>query len=110
MQALIITTAYREYALEGFELDALDYLKKPFSFERFLIAVNRAIDRIPSKTTGNYVIPENKREQIEKSFLFVKEDKSTYKVEFKDILYIESVKDYIKIATPQKVYLTYHSL
>ncbi len=107
---VIITSAYREYALESFELDVIDYLKKPYSFDRFLVAVNKAIARLTIRESKSYLIPETKREQIEKSFLFVKEDKTTYKVDFKDILYIQAVSDYIKIFTPEKVYLTYHSL
>jgi len=109
---VIITTAYREYALEGFELDVIDYLKKPFSFERFFNAVNKAIDKAKSQkpNTESFVLKPETRQQIDESFIFVKSEKITYKVDYKDILYIESVGDYIKIITPEKVVITYQTL
>jgi two-component system, LytTR family, response regulator len=107
----IMTTAYREYALESFELDVVDYLHKPFSFERFFAAVNKAVNRMQSPTVvQDYVIPQDQRDQINESFIFVKSDKVTYKVNFKDIYFIESVGDYVKIFTKDKVIITYQSL
>lgn len=105
---VIITTAYREYAMDGFDLDVLDYLKKPISFERFVKGVNRAFDRYspPSVPQSAYIINETGRQQLDESFIFVKDDKVTYRVDLKDIFYIEAVGDYAKIITPQKVYLT----
>jgi DNA-binding LytR/AlgR family response regulator len=108
MPAIIITTAYREYALEGFELDVVDYLKKPFSFERFMKAVNKAIEKIKSKA---YHYPEQLTSQVaDTSFIFIKEDKISYKVDVNTIFYIEAVGDYIKVFTQGKIYLTYMSL
>ena len=109
---VIITTAYREYALEGFELDVIDYLKKPFSFERFFNAVNKAIDKAKLQRTKaeSFVLKPEVRQQIDESFIFIKAEKITYKIDYKDIQYIESVGDYIKIITSEKVVMAYHSL
>lgn len=110
--AVIITTAYREYALESYELNVVDYLKKPFAFERFFMAVNKAIDRISSKQNIQQapICNNNAPAESKPNFLFVKEDKVTYKVDLNEILYIESVGDYNKIITTEKVYVTYQTL
>lgn len=88
---VIFTTAYSNYAIEGFELDAVDYLLKPISFERFLKAVNRAIENHRSQTS---VSPE---EADEKDYIFIKADKKLVRVKFEDIVYIEGLKDYVII-------------
>ena len=94
---VIFTTAYPEYAVEGFELDAVDYLVKPFSFERFLKAINRVSDRIEQETpTPN----------IDKGHLLIKASKKLFKVEYDDILYVEAYGDYVKIYTREKKLLT----
>jgi two-component system, LytTR family, response regulator len=85
---VIFTTAFSEYAIEGFELDAVDYLLKPISFERFVMAVNRAKDYIDfknNKTTGN------------KEYFFINASHKIHKIFYKDILYLEGLKDYTKI-------------
>jgi two-component system, LytTR family, response regulator len=89
---IIFTTAYPEFAVEGFELNAVDYLLKPFSFERFLKAVNKAIEKInlSSSQTG---------ESLSLSSVFLKADKKIHKVDLESILYIEAVGDYIKVVT-----------
>ena len=109
---VIITTAYREYALEGYELDVIDYLKKPFSFERFFSAANKAIDKAKSKheKPESFVLKSEVLQQIDESFIFIKSEKITYKIDYKDILYIESVGDYVKIITNEKVVMAYQSL
>lgn len=91
---IIFTTAYPEFAVEGFELDAVDYLLKPFSFERFLKAVNKAIEKInfSSTTTLN-------NEAVSPGFIFLKADKKMHKVDLENILYIEAVGDYMKVIT-----------
>ncbi|NIJ52703.1 LytR/AlgR family response regulator transcription factor [Dyadobacter arcticus] len=95
---VIITTAYREYALDGYELDVLDYLLKPIPFDRFLRAVGKVL-----KTTDNPVLaplPEKAPVRYtEAGFLFFRADRKLVKVLTSDILYIESLKDYIQIIT-----------
>ncbi|MCK5066728.1 MAG: response regulator transcription factor, partial [Bacteroidales bacterium] len=88
---IIFTTAYPEYAVEGFELDATDYLVKPYSFERFLKAVNRALERLR----------ENRSAEGPGGKILVKADKKLYAVLFSEILFIEGQGDYIRIHTNQ---------
>lgn len=83
---VIFTTAYKNYAAEGFELDAVDYLVKPISFERFAKAVQKAIDFFELKRSA----------QKENDGLFVRSEYQLVKINFTDILYIESVEDYVK--------------
>jgi two-component system, LytTR family, response regulator LytT len=97
----IFTTAYSEHAVEAFELGAIDYLLKPFSFERFLQATNKAIATIAQRNSSN-TIGELK---IENDFLTVKADSKTYRIPFSEILFIEGLKEYVKIVTPQKTYI-----
>ena len=90
---VIFVTAYREYAVEGFELDAVDYLVKPVSFERFL----KAIDKL--KRSGNQHVVEEERlyNHNPNAFVYLKSDKVMQKIFIDDILYIESWKDYVKL-------------
>ncbi len=97
LPAVIITTAYDEYALEGYELDVVDYLLKPFSFERFLKAVEKMEKRLHPLTTNQ-------------NFLLVRSDKKTYKIPYADILYIESLGDYVIIQTHSQKLTTYETL
>jgi len=96
---VIFTTAYREYAVEGFELEALDYLVKPFSFQRFLQAVNRAIER---KQTN---IPNENA-----NFFFVKANGQNIKILYANILYVEAMSEYIRIHTSNQKITTLQSL
>lgn len=90
---VIFVTAYRDYAVEGFELDAVDYLVKPVSFERFLKAVNRL------KRSGSQTPPTEEKiyESNPEAFVYLKADRSMQKIFLDDILYIESWKDYVKL-------------
>ena len=89
---IIFTTAYPEFAVEGFELNAVDYLLKPFSFERFLKAVNKALEKLNVSTTQNSSENEN-------SFIFLKADKKIHRVELESIHYIEAIGDYMRVVT-----------
>jgi len=99
---VIFTTAYSEYALDGFELNIIDYLKKPFSFERFCKAYFRAEELILLKKSANLSEPI----EILNDFIFIKSDKKTIKVNKSDIYYIEGLGDYIKICLKDKKLVT----
>lgn len=90
---VIFTTAYREYALEGFELDVIDYLLKPISFNRFL----QALDKFYTRQTNQAPTPEE---------IFVRADRKMVKILLDDILYIEGLKDYVKIILKNKTIVT----
>ncbi len=96
---VIFVTAYQQYAIEGFNLDVIDYVLKPISFERFLKAANKALDFYKIKTdTKSNTTDSNKIE-----YIFIHADYSLMKIMLEDILYIEGLKDYIKIhLTTQK--------
>jgi two-component system LytT family response regulator len=97
--AVIITTAYHQYAVEGFNLSVTDYLLKPFEFERFLIAVNKV-------KTAQKEKQESQEIQESKDHLFLNVQKKKVKILFSDILYIESQLEYIRIVTTKRVYLS----
>lgn len=104
---VIITTAYREYALEGYELDVLDYLLKPISFDRFLKAVNKYLD---SDQQGEVVLHNTQGYAAPEGFLYIKANKRVHKVLLKNIIYLESQKDYVKIYTGNKEIVTKQAL
>lgn len=103
---VIFTTAYSEYAVEGFELDALDYLMKPISFERFFKAVNKAIHHIQLEENDNH----DGATPAEEGYIFVKADKKIVKVRLNDILYIEGLKDYVMIYTSEQRIITLQTM
>ncbi|GAB5521788.1 MAG: LytTR family DNA-binding domain-containing protein [Rhodothermales bacterium] len=107
---VIVTTAYQEYALEGYELDIVDYLKKPYSFERFYAAIQKAQDRMQRRTADGFVLSDTRRTQIDEAFVFVKADKRTVRVNLKDLLYVEAVGDYVKYHTTEGVIMSYQTL
>ena len=90
---VIFTTAYREYAVDGFNLQAVDYLLKPIAFDRFLQAINTYFKGIPLVQNGAKI----EEVQIKNDFIFVRSDRKMLKINFDEILYVESLSDYIKI-------------
>lgn len=96
---VILTTAYREFALEGFELDAADYLLKPVSFDRFLKAIGKFHTRV--RPVGAPEASQAHSSEGEAPHIFVRADRKNVKIWLDDILYVESLKDYVRIATPQ---------
>jgi DNA-binding LytR/AlgR family response regulator len=101
---VIFTTAYQEYALEGFNLSAIDYLLKPFSFERFFQAVNKVIDKMESKTASNELSTQEIPAQTSfaETYLTIRADRKFYKINFNDIKYIEGQKAYVTFHTNKK--------
>jgi DNA-binding LytR/AlgR family response regulator len=97
---VIFITAYPQYALEGFEVNALDYLVKPVSFERFLKAAMKAKEFYEMRE-------KNLTEASSSPYFFVKADNKVVKIVFEDILYIEALQNYVVIHTPAKKYMTY---
>ena len=105
---VIITTAYAEFAIQGYELDVVDYLMKPFGIERFLKAIQKVQEilgprehSLAAKTSG---------ESQEDHYIFVKSSKKTYRINLNDILYIEALGDYVKIYTTDRMVISYHSM
>ena len=90
--AVILTTAYREYALDGYDLDIIDYLLKPIAFDRFL----KAVDRFRTRAT---TIPAIATKPTDDEYILLNVNKTHHKILLKDILYIESLKDYVRVHT-----------
>ena len=99
---IILITAFRDYAIDSFELGVTDYLLKPVSFPRFNKAVNKAM----SALTGD---PANEKE-IEKDHIFFKVDKKLVSIKLDDILYIESLKDYVRVKTLTESFVVYQTM
>jgi two-component system, LytTR family, response regulator len=97
--AVIVTTAYHQYAVEGFSLNVTDYLLKPFDFERFLIAVTKV------KTAEKEKQPSTETQEL-KDFIFLTIQKKKVKILFSEIIYIESQREYIKIITTKKEFIS----
>jgi len=103
---VIFTTAYRHYAIESYELDVVDYLLKPISFSRFFKAVNKfkTLEKLPVSTVST------SEEQVSNDHIYVNANKKFIKINFDDILYVESIKDYIRIHLPTKSVVTKDSI
>ena len=97
----IITSAHSEYALDGYDLNVVDYLMKPIPFERFELAVNKAYKLITRS---------RKEKSLDLDFIFVRVNKLNVKINYDDILVIESLKDYIKIITKNKNFIVHTTL
>jgi DNA-binding LytR/AlgR family response regulator len=90
---VIFTTAYPQYAVEGFEVNAADYLLKPIAYERFLVAINKVLSNLNQPNNND-------------AFIILKENKAMHKVAFNDIQYIEAFGDYVKVHTKEKTIIT----
>jgi len=97
--AVIMTTAYHQYAVEGFNLNVTDYLLKPFEFERFLTAINKV--KLSLKETHRQI-----NDLKEKEYIFITVQKKKVKILFSDIIYVESQREYVKIVTKKKEFIT----
>lgn len=112
----ILTTAYSEYALEGYELDVIDYLVKPIAFERFVQAINKATDFIQLRKQTPVIVQAPTQTTTDsapkagKDHFYVKADYKWVKVRYDEILYIEGMREYVKIHTPDKRHVIYESM
>jgi DNA-binding LytR/AlgR family response regulator len=103
---VILTTAYREYAFEAFDLDVIDYLLKPVTFDRFLRGISKIYELkqplgsdLPSMVNS-----------YDEAYIYLREDREMVKIFLKDILYIESLRDYVKVKTTQQQVITYQKI
>jgi DNA-binding LytR/AlgR family response regulator len=101
---VIFTTAYQEFALEGFNLSAIDYLLKPFAFDRFFQAVNKVLDKLENKKNAidPPQIPMQPQTSFEDTYLTIRADRKFYKINFDSIKYIEGQKAYVTFHTKKK--------
>lgn len=107
---VIFTTAYSEFALEGFELDAIDYLLKPVNFQRFIKATNKALRRL-GKNNSSIESQKNKSQtEVELAFMYLKSSDKMVKINIIDIIAVESQGHYVKIYTAEKNYLIHQSI
>jgi DNA-binding LytR/AlgR family response regulator len=100
--AVIFTTAYPQYALDGFEVNALDYLVKPFSFERFYKAALKAKELLEQKQNDKAGMQE-----AAPTYFFIKADNSLVKIMYADVLFVEALQNYVTIHTTTKKYISY---
>ncbi len=103
---VILTTAYPSYALEGFDLDVLDYLLKPITLKRFIKAANKANDFFQLQNASNPLVMDNKSED----YFFIKCDHKFEKIYFADILFVQALQNYVSIHTSDRKYISLLSL
>jgi DNA-binding LytR/AlgR family response regulator len=106
---VVFTTAYRKFAVEGFELDAVDYLLKPIAFDRFLKAVNKVMKL--NLAVGQVFLPDTvPKKEPQPAFLFLRADRKNLKIQLHEILFIESLKDYVKVVTKDRSIVSKQSI
>ena len=103
---VVLTTAYDEYALKSYELEVCDYLLKPISFQRFLQACEKVYDQLFPVRKPDLSIPEPGSSEASKGYFFVKNGNITQKINFEDILFVEGMKDYLRIWTTKERVMT----
>ena len=101
---VVFTTSYPEYALESYEFNVIDYLLKPISYERFSKTIDKIIDGKIFKTVN----AETKH--LNREYIFIRSNSKFYRISFSDIIYIEGMKDYLKIHTPDHVIITHQTM
>jgi len=106
---VVFTTAFRKFAIEGFELDAVDYLLKPISFERFLKAVNKVM-KLNLPVVQAFPQDTMLKNEPEPSFLFLRADRKNLKIQLHEILFVESLKDYVKVVTKDRTIVSKQSI
>ncbi len=106
----VLTTAYPDYALEGYNLDVVDYLLKPFAFERFLQAVNKVAERLGQREQSAPPVGANSPVTTIKNYISVKSEHKIYRLALDQILYIESMREYVAFHTPTGRILSLDSL
>jgi DNA-binding LytR/AlgR family response regulator len=103
---VILTTAYREYAFEAFDLDVIDYLLKPVTFDRFLRGISKIYElKQPLGSDQPSMV-----NSYDEAYIYLREDREMVKIFLKDILYIESLRDYVKVKTTQQQVITYQKI
>jgi len=107
---VVVTTAYRDYAVESYELDVVDYLKKPFSFERFFKAVQKAQEKFKYKQKKDKTPVVEVKTTKEENYIFIKADGKIYKVDYNSIMFIQAFGDYVKIFTQDSKILSSQSM
>jgi DNA-binding LytR/AlgR family response regulator len=105
---VIFTTAYSDYAVEGYQLDVIDYMVKPIAFDRFVQGVNKAVERMKLKASAESMALT--REETSHEFMNLKADYKIYKVRIKEILYIEGLREYVSFYTSERRYIVLESL